>query len=321
MSIKAVQKLFAACGVLSKRLGCARFVAINARAPAAAIVPQRKLAVAGLCPRRSFARFGAFGYRREHRVRTATGNECRQTSGGLLHFRGIRRYSRYKDRLDAWFVILPRRSVVSRSAMARLLLIAMVTEIVTVLTLRPFLMRPFLMRPFLVRAFLMRTVVARRGWRSRLFIEPGGRRREHWLRLMSADLLLLAIKRRRKTVGNSAVIVVIHIVVVPVIGPRSIEAELLLHGLLRGSYKPEIVFRVLEIAFRHDRVAGGLGIAGELKVFFPNVLSGSPNFHVRSVRFIGSSQRIWAATIVTTTHALVLTWSHKQSLCGTMPPA
>ena len=190
MSIKAVQNLFAACGVFSKRLGCACFVALNARTSPAAIVPQRKLAFAGLCPRRSFAWLSAIDYRWEHRVRTATCNECRQTGRRLLHFRGIRCYSRYKSRLDAWFVVLPRRPVVSRSAMARLLLIAMVTEIVTVLTLRP-----FLMRPFLVRAFLMRTVVARRGRRSRLLIKSSGRRREHRLRLMSADLLLLAIER------------------------------------------------------------------------------------------------------------------------------
>ena len=69
---------------------------------------------------------------------------------------------------------------------------------------------------------------------------------------------------------------------------------------------------VLIIVFRGDRVSGALRVSGELEIFFGNVGSRSPNFHVRSVGLVHARQWIlmMATFAVATPHALVLTVSH-----------
>src|SRR5215510_8737076 len=93
--------------------------------------------------------------------------------------------------------------------------------------------------------------------------------------------------------------------------------------LLRRRNQTVVVLGVLVVVFRRDRIAGGLGIARELNVFFSNVGWVSTNFDVGAVRFVNTRHRIVvlavAMLIVTMTmtmaviaaaHALVLTVSH-----------
>jgi hypothetical protein len=78
------------------------------------------------------------------------------------------------------------------------------------------------------------------------------------------------------------------------------------------------VFGVLKIAFARDRIAGGLRVARELKVFLGDVVGGSPDLYVRTVGFVHACQRIMAAAIAPA-HALVLSISHFEPslpLCG-----
>jgi hypothetical protein len=42
------------------------------------------------------------------------------------------------------------------------------------------------------------------------------------------------------------------------------------------------MFGMLEIAFRHDRIARSLRVARQLEVFFADVVGRSTNFHVRA---------------------------------------
>ena len=52
---------------------------------------------------------------------------------------------------------------------------------------------------------------------------------------------------------------------------------------------------VLEIAFRHHDVAGGLGIAAELEVLVGHRLGGAADLHVRTVALVDAAQRVAAA--------------------------
>ena len=61
---------------------------------------------------------------------------------------------------------------------------------------------------------------------------------------------------------------------------------------------------VLEIAFRHHDVAGGLGVAAELQVLVGNGLGGAADLHVRTVALIDAAQRVaTAATAAAATAA------------------
>jgi len=95
--------------------------------------------------------------------------------------------------------------------------------------------------------------------------------------------------------------------------------------LLRGRDQPEIMFGVLKVIFRRDRIAGGLRVTRELKIFVGDMIGGAADLHVRPVGFIDPCQGIVIAAIVVVvavvvvliaapTHALVvvmlLTVSH-----------
>jgi hypothetical protein len=89
--------------------------------------------------------------------------------------------------------------------------------------------------------------------------------------------------------------------------------------LLRGGDQAEIMFGVLEIVFRCDRITGRLRVACELQIFLGDVIGGAANLYVGTVRFINPSQGILIAAVVIVltappTHTLVvvmlLTVSH-----------
>jgi hypothetical protein len=92
---------------------------------------------------------------------------------------------------------------------------------------------------------------------------------------------------------------------------------------LRSGNQAEVMFGVLVIVFRRDRIAGALRVARELDIFFRDRRSRAANFDVRSVRFVDPRQRVLAfavliivvviavviIVVVTSAHAL-LTVSH-----------
>jgi hypothetical protein len=86
--------------------------------------------------------------------------------------------------------------------------------------------------------------------------------------------------------------------------------------LSRGD-QPEIVFRMLIVVLGADRIAGCLGIAGELDVFFRNVRGRSTNLHIRTVRLVYPRQRILALAVAPA-HPFVLTVSHGLSLIDSL---
>ena len=74
---------------------------------------------------------------------------------------------------------------------------------------------------------------------------------------------------------------------------------------MSGGDEPKIMLSVLQKIFGRDRIAGRLGVARQLQIFFGDVLGCATNFYVRTVRFVGPRQRtrpfsIWVAT----THTL-----------------
>ena len=87
----------------------------------------------------------------------------------------------------------------------------------------------------------------------------------------------------------------------------------LLLRLLGCCNNAEVMFRMLQIAFCHHGIAGGLRIASKLQIFFRNMMRRSANLHVWPVGFIGPGERIgaFAIIIVAATHTLVLTRSHR----------
>ncbi len=57
----------------------------------------------------------------------------------------------------------------------------------------------------------------------------------------------------------------------------------LLLSLLSRCDQPEIMLGMLEVAFGHHGIAGRLGIAGELEIFFANVMGCATDFDVWTV--------------------------------------
>ena len=55
---------------------------------------------------------------------------------------------------------------------------------------------------------------------------------------------------------------------------------------------------VLEIIFRRDRIAGGLGVTRELEIFLRDVIGRSADLHVGAVGFIDPCQRVVAAAVI-----------------------
>jgi hypothetical protein len=81
---------------------------------------------------------------------------------------------------------------------------------------------------------------------------------------------------------------------------------------LRSGNKSEVMFGVLQVILRRHRITAGVSVPCKLEVFFRDVMRITAYFHVWSVRFVGSCQRIWSSPIICrpTAHPLILTWSH-----------
>jgi hypothetical protein len=85
---------------------------------------------------------------------------------------------------------------------------------------------------------------------------------------------------------------------------------LLAELFLCGGNETKIMFGVLVVILGGNRIAGALGIARKLDVFFRNVRSRAANFDVRAVRFVNARQRILAFAVVTASPHALLTISH-----------
>jgi hypothetical protein len=128
-----------------------------------------------------------------------------------------------------------------------------------------------------------------------------------------------ALDGRGETIRQAAEIVVFAILIGFGLfaGRALIAISRLLLGLLGRGDQPEIMLRMLEIALRHDGIAGGLRIPCELEVLFADVMSGASNLNIRPIGFIRPGKRIGALTIAPTTtaaaatHTFVLTRSHR----------
>ena len=117
------------------------------------------------------------------------------------------------------------------------------------------------------------------------------------LRLCLRLMLIARIKglrfarRERLAADGRLVAVAIVVAVIGKIGAL-IAAALLVEWLaltkllLRRGDQAEVMFGMLIIVFRCDRVPGTLRIAGKLEIFFRDVRRRSPNFHVRSVGLV-----------------------------------
>ena len=81
---------------------------------------------------------------------------------------------------------------------------------------------------------------------------------------------------------------------------------------LRSGDKSEVMFGVLQIILRRDRISARVSVSRELEIFLRDMMRVAAYFDVRPIRFIGSRQRIGPTPIVRrpAAHPLVLTWSH-----------
>jgi hypothetical protein len=131
-----------------------------------------------------------------------------------------------------------------------------------------------------------------------------------WLRLR---ISVLPFRGRCEPIRQRAEIAIVFQVVDLALSGRSLLAALCerLRGL-GGCNKPEVMFGVLQIIFRRDRISPCVGVSRELEVFLGDMMRVAAYFDVRSIRFVGSSQRIGPSPIVRrpAPHPLVLTWSH-----------
>jgi hypothetical protein len=113
--------------------------------------------------------------------------------------------------------------------------------------------------------------------------------RLHLRVLLLARIERLLLARRKRSAADRRLLVV----VVAVVGKIAARLALLLViGLalpelfLGGSDQAKVVFRVLIVVFRGDRIAGTLRVARKLKIFFGDVGRRSPDLHVRSVGLV-----------------------------------
>ena len=147
-----------------------------------------------------------------------------------------------------------------------------------------------------------------------------------WKRLSVARdirlLLRLAWRVARFVLAHESLAVVIVAVktfIVPLLvlpARRALLRLLIVVGVLlaelflRGGNETKIMFGVLVVILGGNRIAGALGIARKLDVFFCNVRSRAANFDVRAVRFVNARQRILAFAVVTASPHALLTISH-----------
>ncbi len=121
--------------------------------------------------------------------------------------------------------------------------------------------------------------------------------RRKWLSVAREIRLLLGFARRvaRFVLAHESlavVIVAVETFVAPLLvlpAGRALLRLLIVVGVLlaelflRGGNKTKIMFGVLVVVLGGNRIAGALGVARKLDIFFRNVRSGAANFDVRAV--------------------------------------
>ena len=142
-----------------------------------------------------------------------------------------------------------------------------------------------------------------------------GVRRSGRLRLKSLLRLRingLPLRGRSETIRQRVKIAVILQVVLILAGRALLTALCERLCSLRSGNKSEVMFGVLQVILRRDRIAAGVSVSCKLEVFFRDVMRITAYFHVWSVRFVGSRQRIGSSPIICrpAAHPLILTWSH-----------
>jgi hypothetical protein len=109
------------------------------------------------------------------------------------------------------------------------------------------------------------------------------------------------IERRRRTFGGRgetvehAAVVFLFLLDLDFAGGAALGGEL---GSLRGRDQAEVMLCVLEVVFRRHGIAAGVRVAGELQIFFGDVMRVAANFHVGAVGFIGAREGVGAAPVV-----------------------
>jgi hypothetical protein len=230
--------------------------------------------------------------------------------------------------------VLTARSLTVRAAIRALTLLRRILRLRRVLTtgderwqsvdavivvLRKILLRPWLKVLLLRRLLiiLLLRILLRLRLRLRLLLRIERlllQCRRVWLAAYA--LLIVAVVVKRFVTAVAA-----RFTGLPLLWLLLIERRLgLPQMLLRGGDQAEIVFGVLIVAFRGNRIAGTLRVSGELEIFLGDVGGVASNLHVRSVGLVHARQWILvvmmvvpataALTAVATTHALILAVSH-----------
>jgi hypothetical protein len=137
------------------------------------------------------------------------------------------------------------------------------------------------------------------------------------LRVLLARIERLLLARCERLAADwlfIAIVVAVIAEVAALISALLITVRLALTKLLlRGSDQAKVMFGVLIIIFRRDRVARALRVPGQLEILFGDVGRGAANFNVRPIGLVHTRQWIlmmMATFAVATPHALVLTVSH-----------
>jgi hypothetical protein len=139
-------------------------------------------------------------------------------------------------------------------------------------------------------------------FRSRMLLRPRLKLLLMLLRLMLLRLIVMLIARMvrlRLAWGERLAadmgLLAIAVVVAVIGGPAHLAGRLLLvigltlpQLLLRRNDDAEIVFGVLIIIFRRNRVPGALRVTGKLKVLFGDMRRRTANFYVRPVGLVHS---------------------------------
>lgn len=140
------------------------------------------------------------------------------------------------------------------------------------------------------------------------------------LRLKMLRLLLLFARVKRLTLRRIGLagLGLFVAVVVAVVGAAATRLLLIIRLALAqlflcGGDQTEIMFGVLVIIFRRDRISGALRVAGKLEIFFRDVRGRATNFDVLAVRFVHPRERIlvmMTTFAIATAHPFILTVSH-----------
>ncbi len=100
-----------------------------------------------------------------------------------------------------------------------------------------------------------------------------------WLRVS-----VLPLRRRSETIGQPAEIAIVFEVVALALAWRPLLTALRERlSSLRSGNKSEVMFRVLQIIFRRDRVSTRVRVSRELEIFFRNMMRVAAYFYVRPI--------------------------------------